>query len=289
MMSPRFIFVSVFALSIAGAHADLDFNRDIRPILSANCFACHGPDEESREGKLRLDTAGGAQKALKPADDPELLYRIETDDEDDLMPPPDSGHQLTGLQKELLGKWVAAGAPYDEHWSFQRPRKQAVPEGVHAIDHFVSKRLQKDGLEMSEPADRYALIRRLSLDLTGLPPTLEEAEEFQKSGDLNKAVDRLLASGAFGEHWARMWLDLARYADTKGYEKDRGRNIWRYRDWVIDALNADMPFDQFTSEQLAGDLLPNASVDQFWPRPFIETRWRMTRAEPMMRNSGWQR
>ncbi|MDF1714223.1 MAG: PSD1 and planctomycete cytochrome C domain-containing protein [Akkermansiaceae bacterium] len=267
-MSPRFIFVSVFALSIAGAHADLDFNRDIRPILSANCFACHGPDEESREGKLRLDTAGGAQKAIKPADDPELLYRIETDDEDDLMPPPDSGHQLTGLQKELLGKWVAAGAPYDEHWSFQKPRKQAVPEGVHAIDHFVSKRLQKDGLEMSGPADRYALIRRLSLDLTGLSPTLEEAEEFQKSGDLNKAVDRLLASGAFGEHWARMWLDLARYADTKGYEKDRGRNIWRYRDWVIDALNADMPFDQFTTEQLAGDLLPNASVDQILATAF---------------------
>ncbi|MDA7929883.1 PSD1 and planctomycete cytochrome C domain-containing protein [Akkermansiaceae bacterium] len=267
-MSPRFIFVSVFALSIAGAHADLDFNRDIRPILSANCFACHGPDEESREGKLRLDTAGGAQKAIKPADDPELLYRIETDDEDDLMPPPDSGHQLTGLQKELLGKWVAAGAPYGEHWSFQKPRKQAVPEGVHAIDHFVSKRLQKDGLEMSGPADRYALIRRLSLDLTGLPPTLEEAEEFQKSGDLNKAVDRLLASGAFGEHWARMWLDLARYADTKGYEKDRGRNIWRYRDWVIDALNADMPFDQFTTEQLAGDLLPNASLDQILATAF---------------------
>lgn len=267
-MLPRFTFAPLLILSIAGARAELDFNRDVRPILSANCFACHGPDEEAREGKLRLDTAKGAKKALKPGDDPELIYRIESDDEEDVMPPPDSGHQLTAAEKEILRKWVAAGAPYDEHWSFQKPRKRDVPEGEHAIDHFISKRLQDAGLKMSDPADRYTLIRRLSLDLTGLPPTLEEAEEFQTSGDLNTLVDRLLASKAFGEHWARMWLDLARYADTKGYEKDRGRNIWRYRDWVIDALNADMPFDRFTTEQLAGDLLPDATVDQILATAF---------------------
>ncbi|MDG2399325.1 MAG: PSD1 and planctomycete cytochrome C domain-containing protein [Akkermansiaceae bacterium] len=267
-MFPRSALVSVLVLSIAGANADLDFNRDVRPILSANCFSCHGPDQEAREGKLRLDTAEGAKKALKPGDDPELIHRIETDDEDDLMPPPDSGHQLTGAQKEILRKWVTAGAPYDEHWSFQKPEKQVVPGGEYAIDHFVSKRLKEVGLEMSEPADRYTLIRRLTLDLTGLPPTLEEAEQFQKSGDVKELVDRILDSEAFGEHWARMWLDLARYADTKGYEKDRGRNIWRYRDWVIDALNADMPFDQFTTEQLAGDLLPNATVDEILATAF---------------------
>lgn len=248
--------------------AEIDFNRDIRPILSANCFACHGPDEEAREGKLRLDTAEGAKKALKPVDDPELIFRIETDDEDDLMPPPDSGHQLTGSQKELLKKWVAAGAPYDEHWSFQKPVKAAVPEGEHAIDSFISKKLAEAGLELSEVADRHTLIRRVSLDLTGLPPSLEEAEEFQNSGDLNGVVDRLLSSEAFGEHWSRMWLDLARYADTKGYEKDRPRAIWRYRDWVIDALNADMPYDRFTVEQLAGDLLPNATTDQILATAF---------------------
>ena len=267
-MYSRIIVVSVMALSAMGARAGLDFNRDVRPILSSNCFACHGPDEEAREGKLRLDTAAGAKKALKSADDPELIYRIETDNKDDLMPPPDSGHQLTESQKEILRRWVAAGAPYDEHWSFQKPEKLAVPEGGQAIDHFISKRLKEAGLEMSKPADRYTLIRRLALDLTGLPPSLEEAEEFQKSGDVSKVVERLLASESFGEHWARMWLDLARYADTKGYEKDRGRNIWRYRDWVIDALNADMPFDQFTVEQLAGDLMPGATVDQILATAF---------------------
>ena len=264
----RFSFVSVLVLSIVGANAELDFNRDVRPILSANCFSCHGPDQEARKGKLRLDIADGAKKVLKPVDDPELIYRIETNDEDDLMPPPDSGHQLTGSQKEVLKRWVAAGAPYDKHWSFQIPRKKIVPGGTNAIDHFVAKGLKEVGLEMSEPADRDTLIRRLTLDLTGLPPTLAEAEQFQKSGDVKKLVDEILASEAFGEHWARMWLDLARYADTKGYEKDRGRNIWRYRDWVIDALNADMPFDQFTTEQLAGDLLPNATVDEILATAF---------------------
>lgn len=257
-----------FTLSVLGVRADLDYNRDIRPILSANCFSCHGPDEESREAKLRLDTADGAQKVLQSEDDPELIYRIVTDDEDDLMPPPDSGHRLTEIQKELIKKWVSAGAPYDDHWSFKRPAKVEVPEAGHPIDHFISSRLKEVGLVLSEPADRLALIRRVSLDLTGLPPALEVADEFQKTGDLGKLVDRLLGSKGFGEHWARMWLDLARYADTKGYEKDRPRPIWRYRDWVIGALNADMPYDQFTVEQLAGDLLPDATNEQILATAF---------------------
>ncbi len=264
----RAAFIAIQGLVVSQVQADIDFNRDIRPILSANCFSCHGPDQESREGKLRLDTAEGARKSLGPVDESELIYRIETDDEDDSMPPEDSGHSLTGEQRKLLRRWVEAGAEYEEHWAFQIPKKIEVPEGTHPLDHFVSKRLEEEGLKLSKPADRNSLIRRVSLDLTGLPPTLEEADEFQKSGDLGIVVDRLLESEAFGEHWARMWLDLARYADTKGYEKDRPRLIWRYRDWVIDALNADMPYDQFTVEQLAGDLLPNATNEQILATAF---------------------
>jgi hypothetical protein len=252
----KYLLFCISLLSIwAGAKTPVDFNRDIRPILSANCFSCHGPDKEARKGKLRLDTAEGAKKALGPVEESELIYRLDTDDPEALMPPPDSSHQLTTEQKTLLRQWVAAGAPYDLHWAFQAPVKANVPDGVLPIDHFVGQRLKTAGLTIAESADPYALIRRVSLDLTGLPPSIEEADAFAKSGDFEAVVDRLLASEAFGEHWARMWLDLARYADTKGYEKDKPRIIWRYRDWVIDALNADMPFDQFTIEQLAGDLL----------------------------------
>ncbi|MFT6178764.1 MAG: hypothetical protein ACJAQT_004266 [Akkermansiaceae bacterium] len=261
-------FVLIHCLTAIAAQAEVDFNRDIRPILSANCFACHGPDEESREAKLRLDNAQGAKKAFEPKGDSEFLYRIETDDEDDLMPPPDSGHQLTKAEKKALKEWVAAGAPYEEHWAFQIPKKAKISGKGDAIDYFISKRLAEKGRSLSAQADRYALVRRVSLDLTGVPPTLAEADEFQKSGDFDKVVDRLLASEDFGEHWARMWLDLARYADTKGYEKDRPRTIWRYRDWVIDALNEDMPYHQFTVEQLAGDLLPNATNEQILATAF---------------------
>jgi len=261
-------WLTVMSVQADPIRAELGYNRDIRPILSANCFACHGPDEEAREAKLRLDTPEGAKKALGPVDESELIYRIETDDEDDLMPPVDSGHTLTKDQKRKLRQWVSAGAPYEEHWAFKIPKKSGVPEERHPIDFFVSKRLKKEGFEISKPADRHALIRRVSLDLTGVPPTLPEADEFEKTGDYEQVVDRLLASPDFGEHWARMWLDLARYADTKGYEKDRPRVIWRFRDWVIEALNADMPYDQFTTEQLAGDLLPNATDDQILATAF---------------------
>ena len=268
MLRVSLFFLTSFGIAIDSGQAAVDFNRDIRPILSANCFACHGPDKESREGGLRLDTAKGAKEALGPVDDSELIYRIETDDEEDLMPPEDSGHSLTVAQKKLLRKWVESGGEYDTHWAFEVPVKAPMLEGEHPVDYFVGKRLKGAGIAFSKEADRYTLIRRLSLDLTGLPPTLEEADAFVQSGDLNALVDRLLASETFGEHWARMWLDLARYADTKGYEKDRHRDIWRYRDWVIEALNGDMPYDQFTTEQLAGDLLPKPDSEKLLATAF---------------------
>ena len=264
---------------ITGVAEEISFNRDVRPILSANCFSCHGPDKKARKAKLRLDTREGAlfdlggYRALEPtkADDSELILRIETDDPDDLMPPPDSGHELTAGDRRVLREWVNAGGEYDTHWSFKRPVKAPLPNLAqkdwpwHPLDHFVLKRLEMNGMSPSHDADRYRWIRRVSLDLTGLPPTPEEADAFlgdKSEKAYEKVVDRLLDSSAYGEHWARMWLDLARYADTKGYEKDRHRDIWIYREWVINALNDDMPFDQFTTEQLAGDLLPNPTPDQ---------------------------
>ncbi|SVA94297.1 uncharacterized protein METZ01_LOCUS147151, partial [marine metagenome] len=264
---------------VTGVAEEISFNRDVRPILSANCFSCHGPDKKARKAKLRLDTREGAlfdlggYRALEPgkADDSELILRVETDDPDDQMPPPDTGHALTAEDRRILRAWVNAGGEYDVHWSFKRPVKAPLPNLAqkdwprHPLDHFVLKRLETNGMKPSKDADRYRWIRRVSLDLTGLPPTPEEADAFvadKSDKAYEKEVDRLLESSSYGEHWARMWLDLARYADTKGYEKDRHRNIWIYREWVIQALNDDMPFDQFTTEQLAGDLLPNPTSDQ---------------------------
>ncbi len=265
--------------SIARAESKVDFNRDIRRILSRKCFACHGPDGKSRKGDLRLDTADGATadlggyRAVLPGqpDRSRLIDRIESDDPDEVMPPPDSGRGLSDDEKRLLREWIAEGAEYEIHWSFIPPRKGALPEvrqrdwPRHPLDHFVLARLEAVRLGPSPEADRYRLIRRVALDLTGLPPTPEQADSFvadKSDHAYEKVVDRLLRSEAFGEHWARMWLDLARYADTKGYEKDRHREIWRYRDWVIDAMNRDLPWDRFTTEQLAGDLLPDATTDQ---------------------------
>ena len=211
------------------------------------------------------------------ADQSELIARIGSDDPDEIMPPPKHGGALPPAERDLLRRWIESGADYEIHWSFVPPEKVALPAVEQQgwpespLDHFVLAKLEENGLSPSPPADRARLIRRLSLDLTGLPPTPEEADAFANDlGDdaYAKVVDRLLASDAFGEHWARMWLDLARYADTKGYEKDRARSIWRYRDWVIDALNRDMPYDQFTIEQLAGDLLPKATPDQLLATAF---------------------
>ncbi|NQV22971.1 MAG: DUF1553 domain-containing protein [Rhodopirellula sp.] len=261
------------------AETPVNFNRDIRSLLAKNCFACHGPDEATREAELRLDTAAGAtavrsgHRALVPGQpgESELISRIESNDPDKVMPPPDSGHELSDAAKKLLRNWIAEGGEYKVHWAFAPPVQVALPAvkqvdwPKHAIDHFVLARLEAEKLAPSEAADRYRLIRRVSLDLTGLPPTPEAADAFVMDSDddaFEKVVDRLLSSDAYGEHWARMWLDLARYADTKGYEKDRHRDIWKFRDWVINALNQDMPYDQFTIEQLAGDLLPDATDQQ---------------------------
>ena len=251
------------------------FNRDVRPVLARNCFPCHGPDEDERKADLRLDMRGDAAKAgAFDSDAPansELLRRILSNDPDEQMPPPDSGHSLTAAQKELLRNWVLAGALYETHWSFVPPRRADLPAVQNAkwprndIDRFLLARLEREGLNPSAEADRYTLVRRVYLDLIGLPPTPEEAEAFVSDKDpkaFEKLVDRLLDSKHYGERWSRLWLDLARYSDTNGYEKDRDRSIWPYRDWVINALNEDMPFDQFTIEQLAGDMLPDATISQ---------------------------
>ncbi|MEZ6090692.1 MAG: DUF1549 domain-containing protein [Pirellulaceae bacterium] len=264
---------------------EVSFNRDIRPLLSANCYACHGPDDQARQADLRLDhfegatTDLGGYKALVPEnpDASEMYKRLVTDDEDLMMPPVDSGHRLDADQKQLIRDWISAGGSYDQHWAFvppERPEPPVVGGGnwpARPIDAFVLSRLEAVGLQPSPEADPYTLLRRVSLDLTGLPPTIEQADAFAANPTPEayaQHVDRLLESNRFGEHWGRMWLDLARYADTKGYEKDRPRTMWRYRDWVIDALNQDMPFDQFTLEQLAGDLLPDATPDNILATAF---------------------
>lgn len=250
----------------------VSYNRDIRPILSDNCFSCHGPDEHGRKADLRLDTRDGAFSgetvvvvAGKP-DESELIARILTPDPDDLMPPPESHKKLTPAQIELLSRWVEEGAEYEEHWAFL-PITDAAPEDLKgsAIDFFVDEKLKRVGLTRAGEADRRTLIRRATLDLTGLPPTPEEVAAFVANDSpdaYEKLVDELLARPTFGEHRARYWLDAARYGDTHGLHLDNYREMWPYRDWVINAFNDNMPFDQFTIEQIAGDLLPNATQSQ---------------------------
>lgn len=266
-------------LSASARAQKVDFNLEVRPILSQHCFKCHGPDEKQRMAGLRLDNAQGALKLLasghpailanKP-DQSELVKRI-TAKGSGLMPPVTANKPLSDAEKRVLRLWIAQGAVYKPHWSFVAPKIAPLPKLQHPtwvrnpIDAYVLAKLEKQGLKPSKEADRYTLIRRVSLDLIGLPPTPEETEAFVNDKSPNayeKLVDRLLASPRYGERWARKWLDLARYADTNGYEKDRSRSIWLYRDWVIDALNKDMPFDRFTIEQLAGDMLPNATLEQ---------------------------
>ena len=276
------LFRSILALvcCLSAARAKVSFNEDIRPLLSNRCYACHGPDEEDRKGKLRLDTREGAMHerkgfaAVVPGNlkDSELIYRIVTDDEDDMMPPPGKGQRFSKEEVELFKQWIKEGANYELHWSYAKPVNPEVPKVDSqswkvrsVIDAFVLDRLKKEGLSPRKEADRHTLIRRVSLDLNGLPPTKEEVEVFladKRADAYEKLVERLLAKPAFGEHWARTWLDLARYADSAGYADDPGRTIWAFRDWVIRAMNANMPFDQFTIEQIAGDLLPNPTEDQ---------------------------
>ena len=254
----------------------VSFNRDVRPILSDHCFACHGFDEKKREADLRLDTAEGASADLGGyraivAGDPsqsEVWSRIIADDEDELMPPAEFNKPLTDEEKEIVRRWIDQGAVYQQHWSFMAPEQPPVPdiEGVtHAIDAFVQAKLQQQGLQPAPEADKETLIRRVTLDLTGLPPTLKEIDDFlaDTSPDAyERLVDRLQNQVTYGEHMARYWLDLARYADTHGLHLDNERSMWPYRDWVVRAINENLPFDEFTRWQLAGDLLPDPTRDQ---------------------------
>ncbi|QDU22391.1 PSD1 and planctomycete cytochrome C domain-containing protein [Urbifossiella limnaea] len=264
---------ALLLLAPAPARADepVDFARDVRPLLSNSCFKCHGP--ASQMGKVRLDTREAAVKsgAIVPGspDKSTLVERVCEPSDDDRMPPPEAGPRLTAQQVKTLKQWIAEGAEYTPHWAFQRVVRPQPPTTKtatrYAIDRFVLARLEKAGLTMSAEADRSTLLRRVTLDLTGLLPTPVEVLAFldDRSPDAyEKAVDRLLASPHYGERHARHWLDLARYADSNGYTIDGARSIWPYRDWVVRALNADLPFDQFTTHQLAGDLLPGATADQ---------------------------
>ena len=265
-----------------GPVANVDFSRDIKPILSNACYRCHGPDAAERKGGkdgLRFDTSDGlfadlgGRVAVVPGkpDAGELIKRVTSTDPDEIMPPKGHGKPLTPREVELLKAWIGKGAKFSQHWSYTlpvRPPLPAVKDSAwpkNEIDRFILARLEREGLNPSVEADRYALIRRVSLDLIGLPPSIAEVDAFVNDTDpqaYEKLVDRILAKPAFGEHWGLLWLDLARYADSSGYADDPARRIWLFRDYVVKSFNANKPFDQFTIEQLAGDLLPNPTDDQ---------------------------
>ena len=250
------------AVAMASVTAQqIEFNRDIRPIFSDRCFTCHGPDAANRQAGLRLDLDGGA-RAVKE----ELIRRVSSKDPGERMPPPSSGKApLNEKQIELTSTWLKQGAQWQPFWSFIPPSRPALPAARNAIDHFILARLEREGLKPSPEADRRLLIRRVSFDLNGLPPTPAEVKEFVEDPSADayeKVVDRLLASPRYGERMAYRWMENARYGDTNGYQTDGARDMWRWRDWVIAAFNKNMPWDQFTVEQLAGDLLPRATLEQ---------------------------
>ena len=283
----RFCLLALLCLALPGQAAPppsggaVDFNRDIRPLLSDRCYACHGPDEAKRKSGLRLDTEEGALALLKSGEraiirgadhlKSGLLGRITTKDEEDVMPPPKFGKPLTTAEADLLTRWVKQGAPWQKHWSFIPPVRPELPVVKdrkwprNAVDRFILARLEKDGIKPAAEADKATLIRRVTFDLTGFPPTIAEVDAFlaDRSADAyEKLVDRLLASPHYGERLAQNWLDLSRYADTSGYHFDGVRFMWLWRDWVINSFNENKPFDSFTIEQLAGDLLPEANQAQ---------------------------
>ena len=268
------------------ADEEIIFSRDIRPILSQNCFDCHGPDDKQRKADLRLDTKDGLFTELggqtpfvsfKP-EKSEGLRRMASDDPDERMPPPKTGKRVSAAQLDLIRRWIAQGAKWSQHWSYLPPVRPAVPQASsvyhvrNEIDSFIAARLETEKLHQSSEADKITLLRRLSLDVIGLPPTPEEVDAFladQSPDAFERQVSRLLASPHFGERWGRQWLDAARYADSDGYEKDKSRQVWFYRDWVTGALNRDLPYDQFIIEQLAGDELPGATQDQIVATGFL--------------------
>ncbi len=260
----------------ADTSGSVTFNRDVRPILSEHCFACHGMDEKSREAELRLDIADHATadrngtRAIVPGkpDNSEAWRRITSNDPDEVMPPTDFLKPLSNEQKQTIRRWIEQGAEYQRHWSFMTPVKPAIPDVPNVknpIDAFLQARLKSEGFTVAEEANKEILIRRVTLDLTGLPPTPSEVDEFladTADGAYERLVDRLQNKPAYGEHMARYWLDLARYADTHGLHLDNERSMWPYRDWVVRAINQNIPFDEFTRWQLAGDLLPEPTQEQ---------------------------
>lgn len=269
-LSPQRLVLVFACLGLLTAAAEqLDYNFDVQPILSENCFFCHGPDEANNKADLRLDVRAAAIEAgaIVPGkpEESELIKRIFASDPDDLMPPPKSHRRLTSAQKETLKQWIAEGAEYKGHWAFISLEPVEIPPGdePNPIDRFVRAGLAEKGLKMQPRAEDFRLARRVSFDLTGLPPTAEQLQL-----DFEKLVEQLLASETFGERMATPWLDLARYADTYGFQVDRDRQVWPWRDWVIKAFNENLPFDQFLTWQLAGDLLPNATDEQILATAF---------------------
>lgn len=259
--------------AVAAADDGVDFTRDVKPLLSNKCFACHGPDDNKREAGLRLDTVDGAladlggYAAVTPgsADESTVIERVTEADPDLRMPPAEFGEALTAAEVDILKRWIKGGAKFEAHWAYVKPERPDVDGDGSAIDQLVRERLPEVGLKPSPQADPHLLARRVALDLTGLPPTIEQADKFA-ANPTDEAyaalVDQLLASPHYGEHWASMWLDVARYADSAGYADDPLRTIWAYRDYVIRAFNENRPFDDFTIEQLAGDMLPNPTEEQ---------------------------
>ena len=285
-------------VGLAAGAGKVDFTQDVRPILADKCFHCHGPDPESRQAELRLDMwestddlLGAVEEVVpgKPDESP-LVARITSTDADERMPPADSGKTLSPEQIATLRRWIAQGAEYKQHWAFVPPQRPELPQVGdpswvrNPIDAFVLARLERAGLHPSPPAEPLVLLRRLSLDLLGLPPTLEEIDAFEtnvkrlgRDEAVRRETERMLASPHYGERWGRVWLDAARYADSDGYEKDKPREVWMYRDWVVKALNDDLPYDQFLVEQIAGDLLPAPRQSDLIATGFLRNS--MTNAE----------
>lgn len=308
----RFSCVVIFLGGLLTAGAKVEYNREVLPILTAKCLACHGPDVSKQKADLRLDDPGEAYRerdglrVVVPGDpdQSELVHRIFSKDEDEVMPPPGEGAELTDAEKEILKKWISEGAEYERHWAFRSPVKGRVSdlkEGKEqVIDAFVLERLSRAGFQLQEEATREELIRRVSIDLTGLPPSIEEVDVFvadQSQGAYSRLVDRLLGSPRYGERMAAWWLDGARYGDSHGYDNDLENAQWPWRNWIIESFNANQPYDQFVTWQLAGDLMPDASDDQIVATGFnrnhriqteggaIEEEWRteyvMDRVETM--------